>query len=782
MLLSDFARSSSPTHRLPSVWLRSALWTLVVWAGLTPAIHRADAAEAQLPEIVDQWRYQIDTPPADGWFRPSFDDSNWPQGAGGFGIRSTPGARVGTEWTGREIWIRKHFDVSSGKIAKPALFIHHDDEAEIYLNGELVRTFERWTSHYIVVPLEAAQVASLKPGDNLLAVHCHQDAGGQFIDVHLIDVDHVPTLPFPPRNFRPSESALITRWGEALDPTDVWAEYPRPQLVRERWTNLNGKWQYAITPNTVTAAPETWDGEILVPFCLESKLGGVRRFLEPDDALWYRRTFQVIPKPGRRVWLNFEAVDYDSRVSVNGHEVGQHRGGNDPFSFDITAAVRPGDNELIVRVEDRTEAWQLNGKQRLNPEGIFYTQVSGIWQTVWLEETGESAITAVKLETTPNGLVNALVSTIGPTAPKLQVRIRDGQVLVGENTSSPAVVPVVVPKAKLWSPDKPQLYSVELTLLDNAGKELDRVSSYVGFREVGTHQDAMGQLRMTLNGRPVFHLGPLDQGWWPDGLLTPPSDAAMLSDIEYLRAAGFNMIRKHIKVEPRRYYYHCDRLGMLVWQDQVSGGQSPRWTTLEPNPTDAIWPDNEHDQFLLEFDRMISNLQNHPSIVIWTPFNEAWGQHRTTEVGEWALRRDPSRLVNIASGGNFWPVGAIVDQHSYPHPSFPFDELRYKDFVKVVGEFGGHGFPIRDHLWNPERNNWGYGDLPKTIEEYKQRYVRSMEILGELRQKGIAAGVYTQTTDVEGEVNGLLTYDRRVQKIPADELRAIHARTLGPLD
>ena len=357
---------------------------------------------------------------------------------------------------------------------------------------------------------------------------------------------------------------------------------------------------------------------------------------------------------------------------------------------------------------------------------------------------------------------------------RLVVKVGDKQ--VAEVTGAIEGLSVAVQDAKLWSPDSPHLYDLEVALLDSRGNVLDEVSSYAGIRSVGKTRDADGHLRLTLNGKTLFHLGPLDQGWWPDGLLTPPSDEAMLFDIEYLKASGFNMIRKHIKVEPRRYYYHCDRLGMMVWQDQVSAGHNPQWTRLKKHPKDATWPDEQHDQYMLELERMIDHLESHPSIVMWVPFNEAWGQHRTVEVGEWTVQRDPTRLVNIASGGNFWPVGDIVDHHSYPHPDFPFEPERYQDFVKVVGEYGGHGYPVKGHLWDADRENWGYGGLPKTRQEYHDRYVKSLEMLDELRQKGIAAGVYTQTTDVEGEINGLLTYDRKIIKIPAKELAEWHER------
>ena len=292
--------------------------------------------------------------------------------------------------------------------------------------------------------------------------------------------------------------------------------------------------------------------------------------------------------------------------------------------------------------------------------------------------------------------------------------------------------------------------------------------------------DGAGQHRLTLNGETVFQLGPLDQGWWPDGLLTPPSDAAIQFELQWLKRAGFNMLRKHIKVEPRRYYYHCDRLGLMVWQDQVSGGDNPPWTRLDPSPSDAAWSDADHAQFMAELEAMIDVLEPFPCIVLWVPFNEAWGQHRTVEVGQWVAARDPTRLVNIASGGNFWPSGDIVDEHRYPHPGFPFDARRDQGFVKVVGEFGGHGWPVDGHLWENSQRNWGYGELPKSLDEYEARYRESMRLLTELKEQGIAAGVYTQTTDVEGEINGLMTYDRKLIKIPAKVLRQIHAPLVAP--
>ncbi|MDO8836931.1 MAG: glycoside hydrolase family 2 TIM barrel-domain containing protein, partial [Vicinamibacterales bacterium] len=616
----------------------------------------------------------------------------------------------------------------------------------------------------------------LVTGRNVMAVHCRQSDGGQFIDVHLIDADRVPTLPPAVRSTRPFVSELITPWGAAVTPQNAWTEYPRPQMVRDDWQNLNGHWDYAITPVGQRTPPPAWDGRILVPFSLESKLGGVQRLLDSTEALWYRRAFAAEPAAGRRTLLNFEAVDYRCEVFVNGRPVGTHQGGHTPFSFDVTDTIRPGDNELIVRVEDATEDWQLRGKQVRNARSIWYTQVSGIWQTVWLEHVGTSYLEDLTITTDAGAGTITVRPEIGgtPTARTVHVVVKDGGRTVAETTGDGPALSIAVANPRLWSPDSPHLYDLEVTLLDASGTVLDRVRSYAGMRTVGKAKGADGHWRFTLNGQPIFHWGPLDQGWWPDGLLTPPSDAGMRADIEFLKSAGFNMIRKHIKVEPRRYYYHCDRLGMLVWQDQVSGGPGPDWTRLAPNPRDAEWPDEHHAQFMRELDRMIDTLESHPSIVVWVPFNEAWGQHRTVEVGRWVAQRDPSRLVNIASGGNFWPVGDIVDDHKYPHPGFAFDAARDAGYIKVMGEFGGHGYPVPGHLWDANRRNWGYGGLPQTEAEYKERYATSIRMLNELRGQGIAAGVYTQTTDVEGEINGLLTYDRRVIKIPAEELAALH--------
>ena len=604
------------------------------------------------------------------------------------------------------------------------------------------------------------------------------------------------------RAWRAQPGSMLTEWGEAVTPKNAWREYPRPQMVRSQWTNLNGLWNFAVTKSTASK-PKRWARQILVPFALETPLSGIGERLPEGDVLWYQKRFRYNKKAADRTLLNFEGVDYSCRVWVNDIEIGTHTGGNLPFSFDISAALKPGNNEIVLRVVDDTDSrdrYQLRGKQKRNNSGIWYTPSSGIWQTVWLEDVPQNYIAAIKTVADMNGelSVNAQLGDIN-NASKLKVSVFDGKTKVAEKTGNSDKLKLRVKQAKLWSPQSPKLYDLKVQLLDKKGKVLDSVDSYVGFRSVGKVQDKDGHWRFTLNGKPVFHLGPLDQGWWPDGFLNPPADEAIVFEMKFLKQAGFNMIRKHKKVEPRRYYYHADRLGFLIWQDQVSGGAAgpewPRWFRLnrlskgfvdrpekklwwrhETDPVDALWPDWAHFQYMDELKSMIDTLHNNPSVVVWTTFNERWGQHRSMKIGKWTQQYDPTRLLNIASGGNFFEVGDIADHHQYPHPMFPLDVPLYDDYVKVVGEFGGHGWTVENHQWDPKKKKKVYGDFPKSIEEYRDRYVKSMQILGELKSDGVAAGVYTQTTDVEIEINGLMTYDRKYIKISAERLNEIHTK------
>ena len=579
---------------------------------------------------------------------------------------------------------------------------------------------------------------------------------------------------------RTEKVTMRTQWGEKVNAGNVWREYPRPQLKRDNWRNLNGYWDYAVTGKNVTQMPDQEDGKILVPFAIEAPLSGVEKRFGPDDVLWYRRSLTATKNEGKRTLLNFEAVDYESTIWVNRTKVGQHTGGNLPFSFDVTEALKNGENEIVVRVTDATDspgAFQLHGKQRLNPKGIWYTPVSGIWQTVWMEEVPELYVEELHIIPKIDGTIS-IQTDIGDVALTKTPSVTVTASLRGKEVASVKgtvlkTLSLAIPKPELWSPNSPTLYDLKI----NLGK--DTVESYVGIREIGRRRDAGGHWRFTLNKKTIFPWGTLDQGWWPDGLLTPPSDAAMVSDIKFLKAAGFNTIRKHIKVEPRRYYHACDRLGMMLWQDQVSNraDDDPKWTRLEPNPQETrVWPQAAHEQFMAELRGMIDHLRNHPSIVQWIPFNERWGQHQSLEVGKWIVAYDPTRLVDIASGGNWFPVGHLVDHHQYPNPGFPFQlgkGGRFDDYMEVVGEFGGHGFPVNGHLWASGKRNWAYGGLPQDKAEWLERYRESIRLLAELKKQGIAAGIYTQTTDVEGEINGLITYDRKVQKISTRQLNEI---------
>ena len=575
------------------------------------------------------------------------------------------------------------------------------------------------------------------------------------------------------QKYEPVNGRIMSEWAENVSPENAWQEYPRPQMVRMQWQNLNGLWEYAITSNR-TANPKTWKKNILVPFALETPLSGVGSRIESNEVIWYRRSFELTPQNNERQLLNFEGVDYKCMVWLNGKLAGSHIGGNLPFSFDVTEFVKSGKNEVKLRVIDGTDdpdLYQLRGKQKRKGHGIWYSPSSGIWSTVWLESVPQTYIQSVKILANMYGELKA-EATVGGMQQKvqLQVTVLDNGEVVAKKKGICCNVLLSVKNAKLWSPSSPILYDLKIDLIGKDGEILDSVTSYTGFRSVGKKCDEKGNWQFTLNGKKIFHFGPLDQGWWPGSFLLPPSDEAIVWEMDYLKKAGFNMIRKHKKVEPRRYYYHADRMGFVIWQDQTSGGSGgsewPKWKRLEAlskdykpgnpnlwinenNPVNADWPDWAHELYMDELKTMIDVLYNHPSVVVWTTFNERWGQHRSMKVGNWVKAYDPSRLLNIASGGNFFEVGDIADEHKYPHPNFPLDIPLYDDYIKVVGEFGGHGWAVQKHLWNNTKRNWGYGGLPKSQDEYVERYVKSSNILGDLRKKGISAGVYTQTTDVE---------------------------------
>ena len=585
----------------------------------------------------------------------------------------------------------------------------------------------------------------------------------------------------PAAEWKPAPAPLMTKWGKAVTPENAWREYPRPQMVRKDWQNLNGLWDYAITPKAA-AKPEKWDGRILVPFAVEAALSGVGKRVSPEQNLWYHRTVEVPAGwKGKRVQLHFGAVDFEATVWVNGKELGTHKGMSDPFSFDITDALKDGKGEVVVRVWDPTDtASQPRGKQVNKPGGIWYTPVTGIWQTVWMEPVGETNIAAVlPVADVDRGRVTFSLVTRGTTpADAFTVVISSGgEVVAAPLLAAPVGTQLVanIKSPKLWSPNSPHLYDVTVRLT-RAGRVIDEVTTYFAMRKVSVGKDADGVLRLMLNNKPLFQVGPLDQGWWPDGLLTPPSEEAMRYDLDVLKKLGMNMLRKHIKVEPAGLYAHCDKIGLLVWQDMPSGFVE-KTQFVQPNqPTDATFTDADKKQFRAELKAEIDHLRFFPCIYCWVPFNEGWGQHDTNDILKWVKEYDPTRLVNGPSGWTDRGYGDMKDMHNYPGPGmFPV----MPDRVSVLGEFGGLGLPIKGHLWKDTKENWGYRTL-KNTDELRAGYRQLIGRLHPLIGKGLAAAVYTQTTDVEVEVNGLMTYDREVLKFDPAETAAWHKALFGP--
>jgi hypothetical protein len=569
-------------------------------------------------------------------------------------------------------------------------------------------------------------------------------------------------------SWKPASTPLSSQWASTIDPAAPWPEHPRPQLARDRWTNLNGLWDYAIVKSDA-AKPTAWNGQILVPFAIESSLSGVGKRVGSGEALWYRRSFEFSSTQDRLL-LNFGAVDWQCEVWVNGTSVGTHTGGFDPFTFDITDAVKAGSNELVLKVIDPTDdAAQPRGKQVREPNSIWYTPVTGIWQTVWLEPV--PAVSVASLKITPDvdaSSVTVLVAERGGSGSAVKVEVLDGaSVVAGATGKSGSPLSVKIPNIKTWSPDSPFIYDLRITLPDSN----DVVKSYFGMRKIALAKDSAGHQRLMLNNRPIFMFGPLDQGWWPDGLYTAPSDEALRYDIEITRKFGFNMARKHIKLEPARWYYWADKLGLLVWQDMPSGGITSKIRDyyIHRAAPDAIISDAESSVFKDEWKRIMDAAHNYPSIVVWVPINEGWFQHRTDEILAWTKQYDPTRLVDGPSGWTDRGTGDLHDMHNYPGPDMnPSDGVR----ASVLGEFGGLGWPMQGHLWQTTKN-WGYITYADA-SELEADYRKLCEKLIPLAQRGLTAAVYTQTTDVEGEVNGLMTYDRKVLKLDPDVTRPLH--------
>jgi beta-galactosidase/beta-glucuronidase len=570
---------------------------------------------------------------------------------------------------------------------------------------------------------------------------------------------------------------IVTPWAEKVNPAAPLPEYPRPQMVRGEWKNLNGLWDYSITQLSA-ARPVKYQGKILVPFAVESALSGVKKIVGKDSILWYKTTF-ILPSTmkGKNVLLHFGAVDWRSEVYVDGVKIGSHEGGYTPFTFDITSFIKKGNQHAIeLSVWDPCDNGpQPRGKQVSRPGSIWYTSVTGIWQTVWLEAVPDTYIASTKQ--TPDidkQIVTISADVIKPQAGDiLKISAWDGNtMLLEKETSNDLTADLKILNPKLWSPDTPFLYDLKVSLI-RKGKTIDEVKSYFAMRKISVKPDDKGVLRMLLNNKFQFQYGPLDQGWWPDGLYTAPTDEALASDIIKTKEMGFNMIRKHVKVEPARWYYHCDKTGIMVWQDMPSGDLGGhRWNDRpgmeggsDKNRTEA-----SEKIYRTEWNAIIESLYNSPCIVVWVPFNEAWGQFKTAEITNWTMQKDLSRLVNSASGGNFHEVGHILDLHNYPGPVMAKPEIFGSKEALVLGEYGGLGLPIEGHTWL-NKDNWGYrtfanaDTLFSTFRSYQRQMVPFI-------LRGLSAAVYTQTTDVEIETNGLMTYDRKVVKIPAERLNA----------
>ncbi len=585
--------------------------------------------------------------------------------------------------------------------------------------------------------------------------------------------------------WKPAGDKIKTQWAETIDVNNVWQEYPRPIMERDKWQNLNGLWNYSVTDKNVSGHGE-FQGKILVPFAIQSSLSGVQKSVSANEVLWYEREFTIPSKwNGQHILLHFGAVDWKADVWVNDIKVGSHTGGYAPFYFDITAALNAkGSNKLTVRVYDSTNnGYQPRGKQVFTPKSIWYTAVTGIWQTVWMEPVPERHISDLKITTNiDNGtvIVKPMVEN-NQGDDIVNVKVLDkGNVIASAKALSGSDVEIVMPADfRLWSPDDPYLYDIEITL-ENKGKTIDRVSSYTAMRKISTYRGDDCITRMQLNNKNLFMMGPLDQGWWPDGLYTAPCDEAMRYDIEITKKLGFNMIRKHVKVEPARWYRYCDELGIIVWQDMPSGALNEGYGWIDnyyyPNEEPNNRSYESETNYFKEWGEIIDYLYSYPCVCVWVPFNESWGQFKTEEVAQWTKAKDPSRLVNPASGGNHFQCGDILDLHHYPQPQmYMFDSYR----ATVLGEYGGIGYAVENHLWVPDKN-WGYIEF-KSSKEVTDKYVEYGEMLLKLIDKGFSAAVYTQTTDCEVEVNGLMTYDRKVIKVDVDRVEKINKKITSSL-
>lgn len=564
-----------------------------------------------------------------------------------------------------------------------------------------------------------------------------------------------------------ADNPIVTKWAKDVDPLKPWLLYPRPDMVRTDWMDLNGLWNYAITPKGVK--PDKWEGTILVPYPVESALSGVRKKVTENQNLWYKRTFRI-PNVWhkKRIMLNFEASDWETTVWIDGREAGTHRGGYDPFTFDITDFLgKSGFHDLMVCIWDPTDkGTQPRGKQVSSPGSIWYTSSTGIWQTVWLEPVGQSYVSSFRLTSdADNGTVKFKFDVKNAENGSLLIKIKKGSRTVASGTGKPdEEISLQIKDPVLWSPENPFLYDVTAELKDN-NKTTDRIKSYLGIRKISVGKTSDGFTRMLLNNEFVYQNGPLDQGFWPDGIYTPPTEEAMVYDLKMTKQMGFNMLRKHVKVENRIFYYWCDKLGILVWQDMPSGDES-----IWGNLPDISKSKESTLQYEFELKRMIETKYNHPSIIMWVPFNEGWGQFETGRITNLIADYDPTRLVNSSSGWTDRGTGNINDIHHYPDPAVqPAEDKR----AIVLGEFGGLGLPLQGHTW--EKKNWGYRNMSDTLQLLEKFELYYDMVHRFVKENGLSATIYTQTTDCETETNGLMTYDRDINKMGVKNVyRATH--------
>ncbi|MDQ6843365.1 MAG: glycoside hydrolase family 2 [Bacteroidota bacterium] len=566
------------------------------------------------------------------------------------------------------------------------------------------------------------------------------------------------------QEWAPKKAVLMSKFSQDVKPDKVLPEYPRPQMVREKWLNLNGLWQFQPSTDSTESLPKgDLSRTILVPFPVESALSGV---MEHHERLWYRKKFTV-PKDwkDKEVLLHFGAVDYESEVFINGKSLGVHTGGYDPFSFDISPYLKGiGEQEIVVRVFDPTDKGGFpRGKQTLNPRGIMYTSVTGIWQTVWLEPVSKTGITEIKI--TPDidqSVLKLIVSTEGDaTGLSVIVKVKDGNKIIQTKTGKSNIeLSIPVPNAKLWSPDQPFLYDLQISLV-KGNTTIDAVTSYFGMRKISVeNQD--GFKKLFLNNKFLFEIGPLDQGFWPDGGYTAPTDEALKYDLQMTKNFGFNMVRKHIKVEPYRWYYWADKLGLMVWQDMPSANSYTRNTP----PVDTV-------AYASQLTRLVKTHWNSPCIIMWVIFNEGQGQHNTPGLVKMVHELDPSRVINQASGGGHFGAGDVMDIHSYPPPAAPQMSATQ---ALACGEYGGIGYIIPGHIW-AQQPTYIFINNEKEYLDLYNTYANDLVIYK--TNKGLSAAVYTETTDVEAELNGLLTYDRSIVKGAVEKIRTSNTNIIN---